>query len=33
MELERQHIKTLVNRKKEIIMIRVEINEMETKII
>ena len=33
MELERQHIKPLVNRKKEIIMIRVEINEMETKII
>ena len=33
MKLERQHIKPLVDRRKEIIMIRVEINEMETKII
>ena len=30
---ERQHIKPLVDRRKEIIMIRVEIKEMETKII
>lgn len=33
MELERQHIKPLVDRRKEIIMIRMQINEMETKII